>query len=464
MTFKKESSLHNPCFENRTQNTSGYFKRSIPIPNNYFEYRPISNLCSASKIFERMMLNRLTDIEDENGVDLTGLMQHGFKKGRSTVTALKQMQSQIAKGMDQNEYVAVGSLDLSAAFDVVNVDLLLKRLTTLGLPADWLKLLESWLRDRAAFIEISQDRSMLYDINIGTVQGSILGPVLFSLFISPILEHGKMVAYADDSYTIINGKTKGQVTAEIGTVLTEMSLWFKNSGLKVNEEKTEVAVFYKNNCSSENVTLNGKIIRTKDVIKVLGVTMDTTLSWHEHITGLVSRMQSKIHAIRVIQRYFTKEEILVLLKTYCYPSLYYASSVWMTPSLTANLRSKLFSTSGKILSVIEIGSYRNLHKKFARATPEMWQDYELAVSFFDLVNTRQPVSDWQLLEINTLQNRRSSRLHFTSTNRLRCGFNVLPNRLKTITNRIEREWLTLTKECYKQKCKKEFITTPLSKY
>ncbi len=82
--------------------------------------------------------------------------------------------------------MAMGSLDLTAAFDVVNVDLLMKRLIILGLPSDWLDLLGAWLRDRAAFVEVLADRSMLFDVNIGTVQGSILGPVLFSLFIAPV--------------------------------------------------------------------------------------------------------------------------------------------------------------------------------------------------------------------------------------------------------------------------------------
>ena len=73
----------------------------------------------------------------------------------------------------------------------------------------------------------------------------------------------------------------------------------------------------------------------------------------------------------------------------------------------------------------------------------------------------QSVSDWNLLQDNTLQNRRLTMLHFTSTNKLRCGLNLLPTRLKTITNQIEQEW---TKESYKQRCKKEFITALLSKY
>jgi hypothetical protein len=120
--------------------------------------------------------------------------------------------------------------------------------------------------------------------------------------------------------------------------------------------------------------------------------------------------------------------------------------------------------SGKILSTIEVDSYRNLHKKFTRATPEMWQNYELAISLYDITATKLPLIDWQLLQGNILQNRRSTKLHFTSTNKLQCGLNILPNRFKTITKRIDASWLTLTKETYKQNCKKEFITTALQLY
>ena len=346
--------------------------RTLPLfkkgdKKNIKSYRPISNLCSASKIFEKLMLTRLTDIETLNDVDLTGKMQHGFKKGKSTVTALKEIQSQIATKIDQGYYVAMGSLDLSAAFDVVNVDLLIMRLKTFGLPADWIVLLEAWLRDRAAFVEVSVDRSMLYKVNIGTVQGSILGPVLFSLFVSPMFGLNNIVAYADDTYTITSAKEKGKVITDVGDALTRISLWFQNSGLKVNEEKTEIVIFYKNNCIPEDVLINGTTVRTKATMKVLGITMDATLTWNEHVNTTISNVQSKIHAVRMIQRFFLTGEILQLLKAYCFPSLYYASSVWLAPSLNGKLKSNLFLASGNILSSIEVISYRNLHKKFTRA-------------------------------------------------------------------------------------------------
>jgi hypothetical protein len=172
--------------------------------------------------------------------------------------------------------------------------------------------------------------------------------------------------------------------------------------------------------------------------------MDTTLSWHEHVNNTVNKVQSKINAIRMIQRNFMSDKLLQLLKTYSYPSRYYALGVWLNPSLNTKLKSRLFSASGRILSVIKIGSYQSLHKQLTRATPEMWQNYELAISLFDLNHTRLPCSDWLTLQRNILQNRRSTKLHFTSTNRLCCVLNILPNRLKLISNKIDTTWLTLT--------------------
>jgi hypothetical protein len=223
---------------------------------------------------------QLTDIETSNGVDLTEKMQHGFKKGRSTVTALKEIQSQIKAKIYQGNFVAMGSLDLSAAFDLVNIDLLIARLTTLGLPSDWMDLIKAWLRDRSAFVEVSSGRLMLFDLDIGTEQGSILGPVLFSLFASPVFDSNNIIAYAYDTYIKTSARSKDAVIKEVGEALAAVSLWFKNSGLKVNDGKTEVAIFNKNNCNPEDVTVNGVMIRTKNTIRVLGVTMDTTLSCH----------------------------------------------------------------------------------------------------------------------------------------------------------------------------------------
>jgi hypothetical protein len=133
---------------------------------NSENYRPISNLCSITKVFERLILLRLEEIEKENGIDLTGYEQHGFKKKRSTVTAGLTLQSLIAKEMDMDCYVAMSSLDLSAAFDLVNLDLLMKRLKIMGIPDDLLQLLEVWLRQRSFYVEANGQNSSILENDV----------------------------------------------------------------------------------------------------------------------------------------------------------------------------------------------------------------------------------------------------------------------------------------------------------
>ena len=99
-------------------------------------YRPVANLCSASKIFERLILNRINKLELLGGVDLTNSCQHGFKKNKGTASAGLLLQSMISRALDEDEFVAMASLDLSSAFDVVDVPLLIRRLGVLGLPDD----------------------------------------------------------------------------------------------------------------------------------------------------------------------------------------------------------------------------------------------------------------------------------------------------------------------------------------
>ncbi len=131
-----------------------------------------------SKIFERLVLSRL-EIEKQKGVDMTGEMQHGFKKNKSTTAAL-MLQNITTKAMDEDCYVAVASMDLTAAFDIINMDLLLKRLKIMGIPNDNIQLIMAWLNNRVAYVEVGSTCSEYFEVDFGLGQGSIQGPVLFN--------------------------------------------------------------------------------------------------------------------------------------------------------------------------------------------------------------------------------------------------------------------------------------------
>ena len=171
--------------------------------NQIENYRPIANLCCASKIFEKLILKQIHYLESTNGLDFTGKQQHGFKRNKSTATAGLLLQSIIARAADDNNFTIMASLDLSAAFDLVNVELLIKRLRIIGLPGDLISLIEIWLTDREFYVEVDGSCSAIFGSGTGTIQGSVLGPVLYAIFVSPLFDLTEITNFADDNFVVL---------------------------------------------------------------------------------------------------------------------------------------------------------------------------------------------------------------------------------------------------------------------
>ena len=131
-------------------------------------------------------MNRILDLEIEHKINLAGKQQHGFTKNKSTATAGLTLQSLIARALDDNKYVLLASLDLSAAFDIVNVPLLVKQLRVAGLPNDVVELIEVWLKSRYFYVSVNGKESYIKETWFGIIQGSILGPTLYAIFIAPL--------------------------------------------------------------------------------------------------------------------------------------------------------------------------------------------------------------------------------------------------------------------------------------
>jgi hypothetical protein len=200
-------------------------------------YRPIANLCSTSKIFEKLILKRINEIQEVNNGDITRSGQHGFKKNRSTLTLSLELQSILARALDNDEFVLVASFDLSSAFDMVNIPLLLKRMSIIGLPHDVIELVRVWLTNRSYYVSVGGGNSCFFDLLLGTVQGSVLGPILYAIFVSPLFDIVPVLSFADDSYNISTNVNKNQLIKDMEKSLESLTKWLKKSGLKVNDAK-----------------------------------------------------------------------------------------------------------------------------------------------------------------------------------------------------------------------------------
>ena len=214
--------------------------------NEIENYRPIANLCSTSKFFEKLILNQIHYLESTNKLDLTGKQQHGFKKNKSTATVGTLLQSMIARAADADCYVVMASLDLSMAFDLVNIELLVKRLRIMGMPNDLIKLIREWLVGRTFYVQVGDDTSALFDSDIGTIQGSVLGPILYALFVSPLFDLADITNFADDNFCLMWNRKLEALIVNLETKLEMITKWLRDSGLVVNESKTEICLFHRN--------------------------------------------------------------------------------------------------------------------------------------------------------------------------------------------------------------------------
>ena len=433
--------------------------------NNVENYRPISNLCSTSKVFEKLILKQLQKIESIQNTDITGKHQHGFKRNRSTSTLALQLQSLISRALDEDNYVAMASLDLSAAFDVVNTELLLVRLRVLGLPDDMVDLLEVWLKNRLFYVQISDLTSIFIEINSGTIQGSILGPILYAIFVAPLYEITKLSNYADDNFAIAKHQSKEHCIKLIEQKMKIISEWLRNSGLKVNEAKTELCIFYRKDTPQVEVQINNVYVKSKDHMNVLGVVFDSKLTWAKHVATQTNKANSALHAIKLIRKYFKQDEILKLLTSNFYSILFYNSEVWHIPTLKPELKQIILSTSARALKLSQRNpnfyeSFIDVHKACKRAHPNQYIVFKHSILLHKMYNSYCPYMDWIDLNFNQTFTSRQTLFNSIKSNRFNVGNNLLTSRLSILNHKIPLVDLNMSLATFKVKYKKIFLTNP----
>ena len=301
--------------------------------NDVSNYRPVSNLCSTTKLFEKLIMKRIIEIESENKTDLTGVEQHGFKKCKSTASAGLVIQSILSRAVDSNNYALMASIDLSAAFDLVNTNLLIKRLKIIGLPLDVIRLIKLWLSKRSFYVEINGVSSLVVDLIGGTIQGSILGPLLYAIYVSPLFDMIRLTNFADDNFVIRRNRYLEALIQDLKKDLETMTKWLKDSGLKVNESKTELCLFHRLDSVPISLTLNDIEIFSKPSMNVLGILFDSKLQWSPQVNQCIKKSLKALHAIRLIKSHFKETELKQLVTSNFYSILYYNSEVWHLPSL-----------------------------------------------------------------------------------------------------------------------------------
>ena len=203
-----------------------------------------------------------------------------------------------------------------------------------GIPADVVSLIETWLSDRIFYVSINGDNSYFIAMNTGILQGSILGPILYAIFVAPLYDLEKLSNYADDNFIIRWNSSIEVLIIDIQRSLEAITKWLRESGLKVNVSKTEMCLFHRSQLKIINVNINNIIVKSTPHINVLGVTFDSKLQWTEQVANSIKKANKALLAISLIAKYFNSNEIKNLLTSNFYSVLYYNSKIWHLHTLS----------------------------------------------------------------------------------------------------------------------------------
>ena len=293
-------------------------------------YRPISILPYISKILEKVIhIRTMSYLQDANVLSAS---QYGFQKNKSTYMPLLLLQENITKAFENGKLVCGIYLDLKKAFDTVDHMILIRKLVKYGFAGSTLKIFESYLVNRYQCVDYSGVRSSLKPVQIGVPQGSILGPLLFLLYINDfpnISNNIKFLLYADDTAIFFESDNVEALQLQIEQESIQICNWLQMNKLTLNTKKT-VYQLYKNSntLSNLNITLNNVNIREVTSVLYLGVHIDSGLKWSAHIDHLTFIISRNIGVINRVKYFLNKQSLILLYNSLVLPYINYCCLVW----------------------------------------------------------------------------------------------------------------------------------------
>lgn len=341
--FIKEPLTHviNKILE--TGNFPNAFKTAVIKPlfkkGNRMElanYRPISLISTLAKVAEKTIKKRITAYLEK--YRLLSEKQFGFKQGVSTEDAIVYLTDSLYKSLDNDKAVLCVFLDLAKAFDTVSHKKLIEIVEDLGFRGVALELVKSYLANREQFVKIGNELSNPKKVEYGVPQGTVLGPIFFSIYINGLLTlntSGNISSFADDTVIIYTDDTWKELKKTAENDLKNIKAWFDEMHLTINFDKTKFLPFSckKNNVPLYNtlcVTLDKKdfVIESANHITYLGIEVDRYLKWDIHVGIVVKKLRSVLYIFKQMTHILNTKQLIIIYHSLVESHLHYGLAGW----------------------------------------------------------------------------------------------------------------------------------------
>ena len=351
-------------------------------------YRPISILPSISKVFERILFHQMnTHVEN-----ILSIHQCGFRKNFSAQYCLIVMLENWKKCVDKKGSSGILLTDLSKAFDCLYHDLMIAKLHAYGFNHQSLLLLYDYLTHRFQRVKVNSNYSSWKEIFNGVPQGSILGPMLFNIYLSDLFlfaPKSTIANYADDNSPYA---CKNNIDLVINQLEEDSNLllqWCSNNALKANPDKFHLIL--SNTDESLMVNVGQYEIHNSLSEKLLGVTFDNKLTLNEHVTNLCKKASKKLHALARVSSYMNMEKRRVIMKSFINAQFGYCPLVWMMHSRILNNRiNKIHERALRIVYDDNKSTFEELLCKDDAVSIHVRNIQALAIELFKVVNGQSP--------------------------------------------------------------------------
>ena len=322
-------------------------------------YRPISLLSNLNKILEKIVHSRVYEFLEEYKCIYS--LQFGFRKKHSTNHALIQITETIRQALDDKKFACGIFVDLQKAFDTVNHDILIAKLEHYGIRGtanDWFS---SYLKNRSQFVSILGYDSTTKPISHGVPQGSVLGPLLFLIYINDLhhaIKNSKVYHFADDTNLLNISNSPKNMQKQVNADLKILYSWLLANKISLNCDKTEIIFFHKPGeiVPSLKIKMNGHRIYPSHSIKYLGMHLDETLNGGFHAKILSKKLKRANGMLCKARHFVPKDDLRTLYFAIFSSHLIYAAQIW--GQVTNSFNQKIFKLQNRALRIITFSDFR----------------------------------------------------------------------------------------------------------